>query len=137
MFSQLLFAAVVGSSGGGGGGGAVPSVANVVVTSLDAGSCASSRDAAIQVAWNLTNPNAGSYDILVYENDILIDTLAGSATSWTKSIPGMCGYPENNPLIDAHSLDLTYRLDVVRHTDGQVVSSAASDTWTHLYGVCP
>lgn len=126
----LLGAAVIVASG--------PVVSGVSVSSINAGACALrfvAVEAQIRISWSLTSPDAALYDVLLYENGGLLATLAGTTIQYDKTISGSVEDPSGS--YGSHwSSNWVYRVDVVRKSDGVVVSSASAPQWTLQYGDC-
>ena len=113
-----------------------PVVSNVAVATNNAGACFAGTvdtEAIIDVTWSVANSNATLYRARLYENDILVSTQDSDASmSWQKTITGAV---ENGPN-GQWNADWTYRVDIERKSDSQVMSSASSSQWTQLYGSC-
>jgi hypothetical protein len=103
------------------------------VASTDAGLCSFAhtvtRSAAIRVSWTLTNPYGVTFEAKVYENEILVAVTTG--LFYDKVISGQV---ENGSL--SLMSDWTYRVDIVRISDGAVVDSNYSSAWQQIYGDC-
>ena len=127
----LLLAAMDGSVAA-----ANPVVSNVAVATNNAGACTGTSpdpEAAIDVTWDVANANSTLYRARLYENDILVSTQdSDSSMSWQKTITGSV---ENGPN-GQWNADWTYRVDIERKSDDQLMSSASSSQWTQLYGSC-
>lgn len=102
---------------------------------MDGGSCSAgdpSPAASLAFSWTVVNPDATLFDIKVYENDSLLTTLAGDATSYNRSL--------NPYVLGATGFEYrylaTYRFDVVRRSDGTVVSTVSGDPIDVFLGLC-
>ena len=111
-----------------------PSVNTPTVATNNAGACTAGSpdpEASIRVSWTITNSAAG-YTTKVYENDILVSSQAITLDFYDKTVTGAV---QNGPN-GSWNADWTYRVDIVRTSDGSVVSSGTSSQWTQLYGSC-
>lgn len=115
-----------------------PTTSTPSVTSTSTGACAlgvPSPAASIRVSWTITNPDATLYEAKLYENSILVSTQNTAASmTWDKTITGSV---ESAQAVSGFWFaDWTYRLDVVRKSDSQVMDSKTSTMWGQEYGSC-
>ena len=124
----------------------LPTLGAVTVSSFDTGSCDVGGDgglatpAQIQISWGMTNPDDAQYQLKVYENGVLMSggTLACSATGLEKTITGAveAGVDGEAGHGSEWTSDWTYRVDLVRLSDGVAVQTQSSSPWRQTYGVC-
>lgn len=100
------------------------------VQSTNPGSCSPSFVyASLRVSWTLSASYGITYQAKTYENGILVATSA--LLYHDKSIAQIeDGY-------DGSVSNWTYRVDIVRISDGAVVTSQESSPWVQSYGRCP
>jgi hypothetical protein len=116
-----------------------PSLSGGTVSHLTAGACNGvggvSTPAQLQVSWGVANPDAVNYSIKIYENSVFQSTISGSSTTYAKTITG---YVEDTSggRSGTFTSNWTYRVDLVRLSDGVVVSSVTTAAWQQLYGDC-
>jgi len=131
----LLLAIASGSLGA---IGPQPSVSAVTVASSAPGGCSRpsggtlTSSAAIVVSWTVANAQSSNYVTNIYENGVLMVSLANTVTSWTKNLTGLV---LNGPTNSFQS-NWVYTVKVVRNSDSAVVSQAVSSEWQQRYGSC-
>lgn len=103
--------------------------AGVAVVSDYAGRCSPFAPARIRIWWTLNNPYASTFQARIYENGIYIATV--TALEYVKIIGGQI----EDGLQGSYS-NWTYRVDIVRISNGAVVASQESSPWGQYYGVC-
>jgi len=115
---------------------ATPTTSTPDVNTLNAGACFGSIPnpaASIRVTWTITNPDAALYSAKLYENNILKSTQDTAASmNYDKTVAGFVEGGNGN----WWNADWTYRVDVVRKSDSEVVSTGTSAEWTQQYGEC-
>lgn len=113
-----------------------PQVSTIAAASLSSGACSPGHTAPqfpaqVRVSWTLQNMDTSLYDTKLYENGVLVATTSG-VLQWDKTITGAVEFGNRNPWV----ANWTYRLDVVRKTDAQVVASKTSAQFHMEYGGC-
>lgn len=132
----MLFALFAAMPDAASGAALTPLVSSIAAASLRAGECSPGHttpalSAQVRVSWALVNEDTSVYDTKLYENGVLVATPTG-LTQWDKTITGSVEYGNRAPW----SANWTYRLDVVRKSDGQVVASKTSALFHMEYGGC-
>jgi hypothetical protein len=113
-----------------------PQVSSIAAASLQSGSCTvgqttPAQPAKVRTSWTLANMDTSLYDTKLYENGVLVATPTG-VLLWDKTIAGSVEYGNRAPWFASW----TYRLDIVRKSDGQVVATRTSATFAQEYGGC-
>lgn len=117
-----------------------PVLSGGTVSTTNAGACLIANGgvatpAQIQIAWSIAGVDAANYDIKIYENSVLLSTLAGSATSTSKTITGYV-QDDAGAYTGRFVSNWVYRIDMVRKSDGVVVSTRSTANWIVQYGDC-
>lgn len=125
--------------------GIQPTLSGLSVSSLSGGACRIGGGGGLLIAakvivqWSVANPNDPQYAIKVYENGVLFGdgTIPSSHVSYTKTVAGSVeiGVPGESGSGQWVS-NWTYRIDLVRLSDGVAVQSLTSFLWAQGYGVC-
>lgn len=113
----------------------VPGVSGAVVVSDFMGACyngALDTPASIELQWNVAQANNTLYETQIRENGVLVATVPSTTTSWLKEVTG---YVQNGSYHQFTS-NWTYKVDMVRKSDGVAVGSTTASTWAQLYGKC-
>lgn len=114
---------------------AEPTLGAVTVASLNDGACSGSTPtpaASLRVSWSAASPDATLYDTKVYKNGVLQATLPNTTTTHDETVTGYV----LGGLRNSFASSWTYRVDVVRKSDSQVVSTQSSAPWQEEYGQC-
>lgn len=107
---------------------------NPSVVSTNSGACNSfshtmTQSASIRISWVLTLPYSTNFVARVYQNGVLV---SGDLTNlYYDKVIGQVEYGSQSSLSD-----WTYRVDIIRVSDGAVVASAESAAWIQQYGNC-
>lgn len=113
------------------------SISNLTVVSGGGGACATDPRgtdtyATVAIRWSLSNFDATLFDLKLYQDGVLIQTLPGDATSASYDT----GYVEGASQSQFWS-NWVFRVDGVKKSDGTVVSSQTAPPFVQLYGSCP
>lgn len=116
--------------------GLTPQVSSIAAASLNPGHCVvgttvPSQSAQVRASWTLTNMDTTLYDTKLYENNVLVATTTG-VLLWDKTVTGAVEFGNRNPW----SASWTYRLDIVRKSDGQIVARKTASEFDQEYGGC-
>lgn len=116
--------------------GATPQVTSIATVSLRAGACQAGHtqpliSAAVRTTWAVSNMDQNLYDTRLYQNGTLVGIVT-NVSQWDQDVSG--SVEDGNRAM--WSYDWSYRLDVVRKSDGQVVASRTAATLTRNYGGC-
>jgi hypothetical protein len=112
-----------------------PTLSTPTVATLAPGMCSGGSvlvNASLRVTWTVTNGDAANYEIKVYEDGILKATQGGTSTSYTKTVTGFV----EDGFYNAFFADWTYRVDMCRISDSEVVDTKTAADWEQWYGTC-
>ncbi len=118
--------------------GNTPVPSSVVTALLSAGACKVPDGTGILVyaqfrtTWAMANPDStGAYITYLYRNGVLQTTLANTTLLYTETAVGVAGDTRH-----VVAVDYTYRVDVVRVADSQVMVSVTGNRYTDNFGNC-
>jgi hypothetical protein len=117
--------------------GNVPVVTSVATALLTTGSCSAhpgvpSPAGTIRTTWSMANADStGAYVTNIYKNSVFVVQIANNVVSRTENAPGVQGDPNHNSHVD-----WTFRIDVVRVSDSQVMNSATGNRYQDDFGDC-